>query len=82
MAVTFVKLVNGNVEFNNNGNKYSLPAGRVVVYPDPYNANNVIINVPEFSKFEIDWNDVTLPIGLLSRDDLYDALKNDFFFLS
>lgn len=79
MAVIFVKNVNGNVEFtNDDGVKYSLPP-EAVVQENPHDADIININSPGYSKFKVDWNDVTAPV-VLSRAALFTELKNNFFF--
>ena len=66
MAIIFIKKTNGNVLLDNNGNEYSLPP-QAIVQKHPNSADEVIIWEQGFSKFYIDYNDVTTPV-VVSRD--------------
>jgi len=75
MAITFTKEVNGNIEFNFNGQIYSLPP-IAVIQKSSRNTTDIILSVPEFSKFVINYTQVA---GYASRDALFDDLAVNFF---
>lgn len=75
---TFEKLANGNVKFNDDNCEYAFP-GAAILQKHPDNVDLIIFNIPYFTRFEINWNDVTSPV-VASRDDLFDQLSSDIFY--
>jgi len=79
MATTFQKLPNGNVQMVVNDKTYCLPPDRAILSKDDDDVEFIRINVPDFSEFRIRHSEVTIP-DYETRDELYDALKQSFFF--
>jgi len=79
MSTTFTKLPNGNVEMQINDKKYSIPPDRAILSIDDDDDNIIRINVPDFSEFRILHSEVSTP-EYATRNELYDALKQSFFF--
>jgi hypothetical protein len=83
MATTFVK--NGSNVLVTSGEDVMSLSGALNIIPDPENPDLIMISAkPDMTNNEdairINWTKVTLPAGVVDRNDLITKLSTDFFF--
>lgn len=83
MATTFVK--NGSNVLVTSGEDVMSLSGALNIIPDPENPDLIMISAkPDMTNNEdavrINWTKVTLPVGVVDRNDLITKLSTDFFY--